>query len=99
MENSMEFMNTIISYNELVGRFLTKGKQEKSKDIIKKTNKYYQDNKKRYPFDVILQSLEILITNYGEVQYKFGTKTDIGSFITEYLNSYIKERKDIIKNK
>lgn len=98
MENK-KFIDMIITYNQIMGRFLIKGDFDKSIDIIKKTNNYYQDNKKRYPLDIILQSLEILITNYGEIQYKFGINTEIGKIITEYLSSYMKERKDIIKNR
>ena len=93
MEDNIEFINNIINLNSILGRFLVNNNQDKSKVIIIDTKKFFEKNMKNYPNDVILECLEILITNYGEIQYKFGLKTDFGKFITEYIFYYIGERK------
>jgi hypothetical protein len=90
------FINYILNLNMATSRFLTNNQQDKAKNLIKEVKNHFEKNRKIFANDVILESLEILITNYGEIQYKFGLNTDIGRFITEYLYYYMGEKKKIL---
>lgn len=96
MESSKVFINYILNLNMVTSRFLTNTHQDKAKNIVKEVKNYFDKNRKNYPNDVVLESLEILITNYGEFQSKFGLSTDFGLFITEYLYYYMGEKKKIL---
>ena len=81
-----------IQMNMVVARFLTKNDFVTAISTIKSTKKLFLDNK-NHNNQVLAEVLEILVTNYGEIQSKLPLGSDVGQVVTEHLTFYMKERK------
>jgi hypothetical protein len=93
------FISAINQYDMIASRFLTNTKFDNAKAIINQTKDLFESHRKKYPNEIILEALEIIIHHYGEFQSKIPLKSDFGLFITEHLFYYIEERKKMTKGR
>ena len=79
----------ILELTMIVSRSITKRNLEYAKKVMKETHAYYDLNKGTLHRDIVAQTLDVLVKNYGEMQFKIPYDTDICREITYHLNIYL----------
>jgi len=93
-KNDHIFINGINQMDMVLGRFIVRNKYDRATKIMEETKKYFINNK-NLNYQVVAESLEILIHHYSDIQSKIPLESKFGKEITKYYNYYATERKKI----
>jgi len=89
-----EFINTVNEMDMIIGRLFIRTKFDDAINMMSEVRKYYDNSKKNHNYQVVAESLEILIYHFGDFQSK-NSKGDFGKSVTEHLHYFLDERKKI----